>query len=139
MRPEYDGVPCVRHGCHKCCTEAEMPLTEADVGRLEALGHRRERFSVLDDEWVPQLRMVDGHCFFLGPTGRCSVHDARPIGCRLYPMVWDQYTGRVARDDFCPFVREFPTDPDVDRQVAEVLATLRREAEVRRVAGPAKP
>lgn len=107
-----------------------MPILEADIARLEALGFRREAFSVLDDELVPQLRMVDGHCYFLR-EGRCGVHESRPEGCRLYPLVHDQYTGRVTRDDFCPFAHEFPEDGEVARRVELVLATLRREAEER--------
>lgn len=107
-----------------------MPLLEADIARLETTGHSREEFSLLDDERVPQLRMVDGHCFFLR-AGRCSVHEIRPEGCRLYPLVHDQYTGRVVRDEFCPFVTEFPQDPEVARRVGEVLATLRSEAAAR--------
>jgi uncharacterized protein len=107
-----------------------MPLLEADIARLEALGHRRAEFSLLDDESVPQLRMVDGHCYFLR-AGRCSVHDVRPEGCRLYPLVHDQYTGRVVRDDFCPYAQEFPHDPDVAKRVDEVLLTLRSEARAR--------
>lgn len=135
VQPEYEGLPCVRHGCTKCCYEAEMPLTEADIVRLEALGHRRQDFALLDDERVPQLRMTDGHCIFL-LGGRCSVHADRPVGCRLYPLVWDQFAGRVVRDEFCPFTLEFPRDPIGARRVEETLATLRREAAGRAAPAP---
>lgn len=127
----FDGLPCVRHSCNRCCYEAEMPLTEADMARLEGRGHDRKAFSVLDDELVAQLRMVDGHCYFL-KQGRCSVHEVRPAGCRLYPLVWNQYSKRVELDDFCPFVREFPADPSVAEEVRATLATLEREAHGRR-------
>lgn len=134
MRAEFDGLPCVAHVCTKCCYEAEMPLTEADMARLEALGHRRADFVVLDDESVAQLRMVDGHCYFLR-SGRCSVHRERPIGCRLYPRVWDQYTDRIVLDEFCPFADEFPADAGVDRLVRSTLRTLYEEAAQRRRSG----
>lgn len=109
-----------------------MPLLEADIARLEALGHVRDEFTILDDEFVPQLRIVDGHCIFLR-QGRCSVHEVRPEGCRLYPLVHDQYSGGVIRDEFCPFVKEFPEDPEVAQRVREVLAGLQKEAAVRRL------
>lgn len=141
--PEYDGLPCVNHGCSKCCYEAEMPLLESDMQRLESLGHERGQFAVLDDEAVPQLRMVDGHCYFLNSARRCGVHEARPEGCRLYPQVWDAYTGRVRRDEFCPFSHEFPDDSDVAKRVEGVLAQLGSEAATRRrhghVEGDAAP
>jgi Fe-S-cluster containining protein len=114
-----------------------MPLTGADMRRLESAGHDMNRVAVLDDEWVPQLRMVDGHCVFLDPLKGCTVHAVRPEGCRLYPLVWDRDVGRVVRDDvICPFRNEFPDDPEGERRVRETMATLSQEANVRRAQNP---
>lgn len=108
-----------------------MPLTEADIARIEALGHRRDDFSRLDDEMVPQLRNDAGHCVFL-VAGKCSIYEHRPEGCRLYPLVWDRDAGRVVRDDFCPFNVEFTQSPQQEAALRRVLATLEREAAERR-------
>jgi uncharacterized protein len=108
-----------------------MPLTEADIARIEKLGHRRDEFSVLDEDRVPQLRNDAGHCVFL-VKGRCSIYEVRPEGCRLYPLVWDRDTNTVVRDDFCPFNVEFSKTPQQEAAVRRVLATLEREAAGRR-------
>ncbi|MBI2078264.1 MAG: YkgJ family cysteine cluster protein [Euryarchaeota archaeon] len=126
------GLPCVAHGCSKCCYETEMPLTEADIARIEALGHRRDDFCALDDESVPQLRNDEGHCVFLGPTGACGIYDHRPAGCRLYPLVWDRDSGDVTLDDFCPFHDEFPVAPDKRAELVRVLRTIEAEARDRK-------
>jgi len=126
------GVPCVTHACSKCCYETEMPLTEEDIARIERLGHRREEFSALDDELVPQLRNDEGHCVFLGATGQCTIYEHRPAGCRLYPLVWDRDTADVTLDDFCPYRREFPVAPDKRAELVRTLRTIEAEAAQRK-------
>jgi uncharacterized protein len=110
-----------------------MPLTEADIARIEQRGHRREDFMVLDDELVPQLRNDRGHCVFL-VEAKCSIYEDRPEGCRLYPLVWDRDTNQVVRDDFCPYTNQFPKTLQQEAAVRRVLATLRQEAANRRAA-----
>lgn len=108
-----------------------MPLTEADIARIESLGYQRDNFSMLDDELVPQLRNDSGHCVFL-VRGKCSIYEHRPEGCRLYPLVWDQDSGKVVRDDFCPYTKEFSKTPQQEAAVLRVLGILEREALKRR-------
>lgn len=131
MPAELPGIPCETHSCSKCCYDTEMPLTEADIARIEKLGHKRADFSVLDDEMVPQLRNDSGHCVFL-VRGKCSIYEVRPEGCRLYPLVWDRDSGKVVRDDFCPYSKEFPKTPQQEAAVLRVLGVLERESAVRR-------
>ena len=105
--------------CDRCCWGTEMPLTEEDVARLESLGFRREEFSVVKDV-VRVLRNVDGHCFFLDPsTGRCRVYEHRPLGCRLYPLVYVPGVG-VDLDPECPASRLLPRS--ARRRIVEALA-----------------
>ncbi len=93
-----------------------MPLTEEDIERLEALGYRREEFAVRGPDGVWRLRNVDGHCVFLDPsTGRCRVYPHRPMGCRLYPLVYVPGEG-VTVDPECPLASTIP------RSVVEKLA-----------------
>ena len=108
-----------------------MPLTEADIARIESLGHKREDFSVLDETNVPQLVNDGDHCVFLGSTGKCTIYEHRPEGCRLYPLVWDRDAKKVVRDDFCPYNQEFPMTPQQEAAVLRVLRTLEREAAAR--------
>jgi Fe-S-cluster containining protein len=81
-----------------------MTLTEADVARIEAANHRD--FYFVNDDLDLQLANVDGHCVFL-VEGLCTVHDDRPEGCRLYPLIIDLSVDRVVLDAVCPWADEF--------------------------------
>ncbi len=103
--------PCVAHACRKCCFDTQMPLTPADIARLEAASKRtQDTFSVRSDEGPPRLANEDGHCVFLGETG-CTVYDARPAGCRIYPLVLDPDTHKGVLDEDCPYTRSFRIRP----------------------------
>ncbi len=87
-------------GCHLCCLETEMILTESDIRRLESLGYRREDFSELRGGFI-RLKNVDGKCYFL-KNGMCSVYEHRPLGCRAYPVIYDLDAGKCVLDEYCP-------------------------------------
>lgn len=121
--------PCLTHNCNICCLNTRMTLTGADVTRLEAAG--RTDFCFLNDDHDLQLLNVDGHCLFL-VDGRCSVREARPDGCRLYPLILDLSVDRVVLDSVCPWAAEFDfTDDDVVR-LRRSVAEEAREAQLRR-------
>ena len=101
--------PCFANDCHRCCLNTRMTLTEADAARLEAAGYGD--FCFVNDDCDFQLTNVDGHCIFL-IDGRCSVHDDRPEGCRLYPLILDLSVDRVVLDAFCPWAKEFTFTQD---------------------------
>lgn len=46
---------------------------------------------------VPQLRKADGACVFLASDGRCGVHPAKPILCRLFPYYYEEQDGALTR------------------------------------------
>lgn len=123
--------PCERHACALCCYDTEMPLTESDIARLEALGHDRAAFVARDDEGRARLATRDAEaggarpCHFLR-EGRCSAYDARPEGCRIYPLVLD-LRGRLTKDEECPHGDEFPRDPGARRRIERILSTVDRE------------
>ena len=92
--------------CGACCKGTEMPLLREDVERLEELGLKRENFAV-ESEGFFRLRNVGGYCVFYDTgSGRCKVYDARPLGCRLYPLVFDEERG-VLLDPECPLAGFF--------------------------------
>ncbi len=146
--PMLQGNPCVANGCASCCYDTEMPLTEEDAQRLEALGHKRADFSFVKREdralyllTVPRPEgMTDAGrspkdvaagkpgrpCFFL-KDNQCSVYADRPIGCRIYPFVLTE-DQRLVRDDDCPHHRQFPVDPSLKRRIQKIAGTLAREA-----------
>ncbi|MEM3727724.1 MAG: YkgJ family cysteine cluster protein [Candidatus Bathyarchaeia archaeon] len=87
--------------CGECCRETEMELSSDDVERLVDAGYRPEDFMVVRDD-VPHLRNVDGCCYFYSPAKRrCRVYKIRPLGCRLYPVIYVDGVG-VTLDELCP-------------------------------------
>lgn len=118
---------CAAHGCAACCYETEMPLTDDDIGRLLALGHKREDFVTYSDEETAQLKVREEKgkpCFFLRED-RCSVYADRPTGCRIYPLVLNE-RAKVVRDEDCPHRAEFPLDPSAKRRIQRVVSNLAR-------------
>jgi Fe-S-cluster containining protein len=105
-----------------------MTLTEVDAAQLEAAGHRD--FFFINDDHDLQLVNVDGHCVFL-INGRCSVHDDRPEGCRLYPLILDLSVDRVVLDAFCPCAKEFAFTRDDAVQLRRSVTDEEREGRLR--------
>ena len=87
--------------CGLCCEETEMELSSDDVKRLEEAGYSRDEFAVLGDH-VVRLRNVGGWCYFYSLADKnCRVYGNRPLGCRLYPVVYLADEG-AAVDELCP-------------------------------------
>ena len=93
-----------------------MPLTSSDINRILRLGYRLEDFAVkVEGEW--RLRNIHGKCVFLGDEG-CRIYPYRPLGCRLYPLVYDESSRIVRFDEICPYADEFErTDEDVHKLI----------------------
>ncbi len=97
--------PCARHGCHVCCLETRMTLTEADVGRLDGAGFKN--FAHVNGDGDLELENHAGRCVFLN-AGRCDAYAVRPEGCQLYPLILDLRNDRVIKDELCPHRGDFP-------------------------------
>lgn len=147
--PTKGGSPCIANRCSACCHDTEMLLTEADVQRLTPLAQGRT-FHVLMEDGYLQLRTLDAPavkgmqgkpCVFLDGEGKCSVHAARPEGCRLYPAMWDEDAGRAVLDaDGCPHTDRFllpQATADAVRRLADRLHA-ERDARVKAVEDKAR-
>ncbi len=78
-----------------------MLLSEKDIERLEGKGYRKDFFVVFDKEGYPKLRNLQKHCVFYNVENKhCKVYHSRPLGCRLYPVVYDEEKGIVV-DEVC--------------------------------------
>ena len=84
-----------------CCKRTTLKLTNADI------------YSILEVRAADALRdatfqNIDGTiqlkqpCRFL-ENDRCSIYNSRPLGCRLYPVVWNN---TVTVDTQCPGHKE---------------------------------
>jgi Fe-S-cluster containining protein len=136
--PVKGANPCLTKSCSACCHDTEMLLTEEDVARI-AVEHPDVDFVFRAEDGFLQLRTKDAPsvpgqtgkpCVFLDPTGRCSIHDLRPEGCRLYPAVWDGEALRTILDaEHCPHPDGFvlaPSVQDAVRRLVDRLESQRR-------------
>jgi Fe-S-cluster containining protein len=87
--------------CGICCEETMMELSSEDIKRLEKMGFRLEEFAVTDNG-AARLRNIDGYCIFYNRANKkCQIYEKRPMGCRLYPVVYLVNEGAIV-DELCP-------------------------------------
>lgn len=101
-----------------------MTLLEEDMKRIEALGFQREEFAWFDGNFW-RLRNVNGHCVFFDPQTRlCKIYPYRPVGCRLYPLIYVEGEGpRV--DVLCPNHHTY-TEEEMRRNAPLLLRAVRQ-------------
>lgn len=88
--------------CGVCCEKTEMLLSNADVERLERMGYNRQKFVRFNGHGFVRLRNRGGFCVFYDVERcRCRVYRYRPLGCRVYPVIFSEREG-VLVDDLCP-------------------------------------
>jgi Fe-S-cluster containining protein len=74
--------------CKRCCQSKRIPVNPYEVARLAGhLGQSTTAFLAAHTEIGGAIlrRRDDDTCVFLGEGG-CTVHSARPLACRLYPL-----------------------------------------------------
>jgi Fe-S-cluster containining protein len=79
------------HACSRCCHNYDIKVNPYEVTALARhLGMSTTAFSETHTAGGPFLKRTEsGACAFLGPRG-CTVHAARPLVCRLYPLGLEQ-------------------------------------------------
>jgi Fe-S-cluster containining protein len=79
-----------------------MLLCKADVKRLENAGHSRKSFVHVGRQGFSHLKNTEGYCFFYDRTKNCCrAYEHRPLGCRVYPVIYSDQNGIII-DDLCP-------------------------------------
>lgn len=114
----------------------EMELSEEDIERLERIGYSREEFSIVGEDGIPLLRNVGKWCYFHDSDRRfCRVYANRPLGCRLYPIVYSN-DGGVTVDPLCSMAWTMCEDElrAKGSEMIELVKTLENEAVARRAA-----
>ena len=125
-------------GCSACCHGMgdSIILDPMDVYRLEKkLGKTMEEIllagsvalRVVDGVILPHLKMTElsDQCSFLNEEGRCSIHDARPGFCRMFPL------GRLYEDGTFSYflqVNECPKENKTKVKVRRWLDTPEQES-----------
>jgi Fe-S-cluster containining protein len=78
-----------------------MLLSIEDIERLERKGYRKEFFIRFDRGGYAKLQNRQGYCVFYDvEKRRCKVRADRPLGCRIYPVIYDEAKGIVV-DTIC--------------------------------------
>lgn len=119
---------CISHSCHACCLDTEMPLTMGDIRRITGLGFH-DFYHDRDGELILVNR--DHLCFFLDHSGRCSIYEARPEGCRFYPFILGK--GGVVMDRDCPHRDDHRKRLEswIEEGLYELVGRLEEEREIR--------
>ena len=111
-----------------------MLLTNEDIKRIESQGFSRTDFCLPTKEanGFNQLKNVNGRCYFLNEDGKCSIYTIRPLGCQVYPLVFELSEGDVIIDEDCREVKWFAKQQYETEQLAsvkELANTLLKERE----------
>jgi Fe-S-cluster containining protein len=113
-----------------------MLLSGKDIKRLERKGYSRDFFVRFDSEGYATLRNHQGYCVFYDTKkNRCKVRAHRPLGCRIYPVIYDEDKG-ITVDIICPSRNSVTEKQKAKRgeKVLQLLETIDAEAKRRRFA-----
>ena len=113
-----------------------MMLSNEDIERLERKGYGRDFFVRFDKECYAILRNLKGNCVFFDPEKRvCRERTSRPLGCRIYPVIYDEAKG-ITVDPICPSHNSITEKQKAKRgkKVLTLLKTIDGEAKKRRLA-----
>ena len=111
--------------CGVCCEKTEMLLSTADVERLERIGYGREKFVRFDRHVFVRLRNRRGFCVFYDVERcRCKVYRHRPLGCRVYPVIFSKQEGIIV-DDLCP-MKSTVSKIELERKGKKLMLLLQR-------------
>jgi len=111
--------------CGICCQKTKMMLPFEDVKRLERLGYDSQKFIFRDRQGFFRLQNNHGHCFFYDIWNRsCKVYKDRPLGCHIYPVIYQVGKG-IRVDDICP-MKGTVSKRELERKGKELSDLIRR-------------
>uniref|UniRef100_A0A7C5XIZ5 YkgJ family cysteine cluster protein n=1 Tax=Ignisphaera aggregans TaxID=334771 RepID=A0A7C5XIZ5_9CREN len=114
--------------CLKCCIDTEMILVKKDINRIEKVGYKRDEFTETREGFI-RLKNVEGKCIFLDIENRkCKIYRYRPVGCRIYPMIFDEDLG-ILIDIECPLADMWRRDCKSFSQGTKMLKRFLKELE----------
>lgn len=112
-----------------------MLLCAEDIERLERKGYSKQFFARFDREGYAKLGNQQGCCVFYDvEKRRCRVYADRPLGCRIYPVMYDEEKG-IMVDSIC-HAQGTVTEKQKAKRGKKVLKLLEKidvEAEKRRL------
>ncbi len=119
--------------CGTCCLETEMLLSTKDIERLIKKGYSTEFFTRHDNKGYTILKNQNGHCvFFNASKKKCIIYNDRPMGCRYYPIIFDETKGIII-DNLCPSNKSWTKNRKkiIGKKVIKLLEKIDNEAKKR--------
>jgi hypothetical protein len=102
-----------------------MMLSNADVKCLEAIGYDRKKFVRQDRHGFNRLRNHHGFCVFYDiERRRCRIYNQRPLGCRIYPVMFSKQEGLIV-DDLCAMINTV-SKIELERKGRKLMNLLQR-------------
>ncbi|MEM3755166.1 MAG: YkgJ family cysteine cluster protein, partial [Candidatus Bathyarchaeia archaeon] len=113
-----DGIPCKAHSCIKCCIKTKMILSKEDIERIKKVGYEEKSFLYRKGS-IFMIKNKNGKCVFLKDFG-CSIYKYRPLGCKLYPLIYDTKKGFII-DNLCPYRNEFKISKNDVKELSRLI------------------
>jgi Fe-S-cluster containining protein len=102
-----------------------MLLSSADAERLERVGYDRRKFVRSDERGYVRLKNRHGFCVFYDVEKcRCKIYKYRPLGCRIYPVIYSELEG-IMVDDLCP-MKNTISESELKKKGKKVLELIQR-------------
>jgi hypothetical protein len=102
-----------------------MLLSRVDIELLERAGYTGENFVRYDRRGFARLRNRKGYCVFYDvERRRCKVYRHRPLGCRIYPIIYSEEE-RIIVDYLCP-VKNTISNNEIKRKGKNLIKLLQR-------------
>ncbi len=114
--------PCRTFNCVQCCKQTEMLLSNEDIQRIKLLGFSRDFFVDTIEGWL-QLKNKNGLCVFHDGL-KCTIYDHRPLGCRLYPVIYDADNVCAIIDEQCPHKNHFLITKKIEKELFSLVSSI---------------
>jgi len=102
-----------------------MLLSTADVQRLESVGYDRQKFMRHNKNGFNRLKNHRGFCVFYDiEKRRCKIYRHRPLGCRIYPVIYSEQEGIVV-DELCP-MKNTVSKSELKKKGEKVMELIQR-------------
>jgi len=102
-----------------------MIVSNEDINRIEQCGYKKKDFVIIKNGWK-QLKNKNHRCVFHDGT-KCIIYKNRPVGCQLYPVIFDMDTKEPILDKDCPYNFMFEITNDKKRILLEVVEKVINE------------
>jgi Fe-S-cluster containining protein len=100
-----------------------MMLSDADVECIERIGYNKQEFLRYDKQGYIRLKNRNGFCVFYDVERcRCRIYKHRPLGCRVYPVIYSEQEGIIV-DDLCP-MKSTVSKIELKRKGKKLMALL---------------